>query len=95
MGEWSASCSSCFGAWRKSQYCPLNRALCGLQSQSACFGEEKNKLLLPGTEHGLVQYTVKLAEAFAYQEGLVLILGAVNKCITGIFLKSVIKICYM
>jgi hypothetical protein len=40
-GKRSAACSGCFGAWIKSQCCPLNRALCGLWSHSGCFGEEK------------------------------------------------------
>lgn len=42
QGEWSASCSGhCAPMGRRSCY-PLNKRLGGSQSQSGCFGGEKN-----------------------------------------------------
>jgi len=48
-GECSTSASAALPPWGGEQ-CPLNRRLGGPQSQSGYFGEDKNILILPGTE---------------------------------------------
>jgi len=36
--------------WGKRLLCPFSGRLCGPHSQSECFGEEENLLLLPSIE---------------------------------------------
>jgi len=52
---WSISCPRCSTPKGMRPQYPLNSKLDGSQSQSGCFGEEKNILLLLASEPWLVQ----------------------------------------
>jgi hypothetical protein len=58
LGEMSGQLHSRPPSDRKKPQNPLNRRHSGLQSQSGCFGEEKNLLIMPGFEPWIIQPTV-------------------------------------